>query len=72
MRLAASETRRSQTWTGCERGVGLEAAMATLQEQAVRVEAMASRSVSASASVSAFDLEPEDPLLRRFKELEDK
>jgi hypothetical protein len=28
--------------------------------------------VSASASVSGFDLEPEDPLLRRFKELEDK
>ena len=55
-----------------QRTAALEAAMATLQEQAVRVEAMASRSVSASASVSAFDLEPEDPLLRRFKELEDK
>ena len=40
----------------------LEEAMAALQEQAVRVEAMASRSVSASASVSAFGLEPEDPL----------
>lgn len=55
-----------------QRTAALEAAMAALQEQAVRVEAMASRSVSASASVSAFDLEPEDPLLRRFKELEDK
>ncbi len=56
-----------------QRTATLEADLAVLQEQAVRVEAMASRSVSATVSASAaLALEPEDPLLRRFEELEGK
>lgn len=64
----------SELQSATNRVAVLEADCDTLREQAAKIEAMVGRSVSASAEArsSSLALEPEDPLLAKFKELEDR